>query len=158
MGARSSDGVAARVEYKFFGNWISYSDFSARQNRDGLLVVGAGGDWSQSGDADLMTGAIDAQWESQNGLGAFAALLLQNIEPGGDQWAHRIVREGIGGIVQPSGAHAGEFARPGKERALHLIGVVKHPGPFGCVPHQQMWRPFAPRASHCCAASSAAHN
>jgi hypothetical protein len=76
-------GVVARVEYKFFGNWIAYNDFSARQNRDGLLVVGAGADWSQSGDGDLISAAIDAQWESQNGLGLFGALLIQNADPGG---------------------------------------------------------------------------
>lgn len=76
-------GIAARAEYKVFGNWNAYSDFSARQNRESLLVIGAGGDWSQSGDGDLVTAAIDAQWEGQNGLGVFGALLLQNIEPGG---------------------------------------------------------------------------
>jgi hypothetical protein len=97
-------GVAARVEYKFFGNWISYSDFSARQNRDGLLVVGAGGDWSQSGDSDLVTGTVDAQWESQNGLGAFGALLLQNIEPGGgldDAMNFGLVAQ-VGYLLNPS--------------------------------------------------------
>jgi hypothetical protein len=77
-------GFAARVEFKAFGNWTSYSDFSAMRNRESLLVIGAGGDWSQSGDSDLLTGAIDAQWETGNGLGVFGALLLQNIEPGGD--------------------------------------------------------------------------
>ena len=76
-------GLAARAEYKVFGNWIAYNDFSARQNRDGLLVIGAGGDWSQSGDGNLLSLAIDGQWESQNGLGVYGALLFQNGDPGG---------------------------------------------------------------------------
>jgi hypothetical protein len=108
-------GVAARVEYKVFGNWLAYSDFSARQNRDGLLVIGAGGDWSQSGDADLISAAIDAQWESQNGLGLFGALLVRNGDPGGgfdDETDFGLVAQ-AGYLLNPSwelfGRYSGGF-------------------------------------------------
>jgi hypothetical protein len=76
-------GVAGRAEYRFFGDWKAYDDFSAMKNKDPLLVVGVGADMSQSGDADILHATVDAQWESANGLGVFGALLLQQVDPGG---------------------------------------------------------------------------
>jgi hypothetical protein len=89
-------GVAGRAEYKAFGDWKGYSDFSAMKNKEALLVVGAGADLSQSGDAEAIHATIDAQWEGTNGLGVYGALLLQNVEPGGgaDDFTN------FGGVVQ----------------------------------------------------------
>ena len=75
-------GVAGRAEYKAFGDWKAYNDFSAMKNKESLLVIGAGADWSQSGDTDALHATIDAQWEGAGALGVYGALLMQHVEPG----------------------------------------------------------------------------
>jgi hypothetical protein len=77
-------GVAGRAEYKLFGDWKAYSDFTAMKNKEALFVVGAGADLSQSGDAEAIHATIDAQYETAGALGLYGALLLQTVEPGGD--------------------------------------------------------------------------
>jgi hypothetical protein len=57
-------GVEARVNYKVMGDWKSYNDMTAMGNTKDLLVVGAGFDWSQGGDTDVVRHAVDAQYES----------------------------------------------------------------------------------------------
>ena len=89
-------GVAGRAEYRAFGDWKAYSDFSAMKNKEALLVLGLGADLSQSGDADILHATVDAQWEGTNGLGVYGALLLQTVEPGGD--ADDV--SNFGGVVQ----------------------------------------------------------
>jgi Phosphate-selective porin O and P len=71
-------GVSGRVEFKAQGDWGAYRDFSAKGNKSNLLVVGAGGDWSQSGDGDLYLATVDGQFETANGLGIYGAVLLVN--------------------------------------------------------------------------------
>ena len=66
-------GVSGRGEWKFMGNWKSYDDFSALNNDDALLVVGAGVDFTQAGDDNLWFHTIDVQWESSGGLSAYGA-------------------------------------------------------------------------------------
>jgi hypothetical protein len=82
VGAPSSHafdfGVAGRVEYKFMGDWRSYSDFTAKGTTQNLLVVGAGGDWSQGGDGNSLIGTVDAQYETAGGIGAYGAVLVRN--------------------------------------------------------------------------------
>lgn len=56
-------GVYGRVQFKLFGDWKSYADFTALGNKKDLLVVGAGGDWSQNGDQNVYRHDVDAQWE-----------------------------------------------------------------------------------------------
>ena len=62
-------GVYSRVNFKVFGDWKSYNDPSALGNKKDLLVIGAGFDWSQNGDQDVVRWAADAQFET----GAFSA-------------------------------------------------------------------------------------
>jgi hypothetical protein len=75
-------GVAARVEYKLFGEWRDYADFSARGNREDLLVIGAGAAWDQSGAFDRFLATVDAQYETTGGLGVYGAALLEYIDFG----------------------------------------------------------------------------
>ncbi len=55
----------------------------------------------------------------------------EHIQPGCDQRPHRRISERVGRIVEPSGAEARQLARPGQQRALHLIGVIKHQNSLG---------------------------
>jgi len=71
-------GVVGRAEYKVMGDWRDYRDFSAKDSHGDLLVIGGGADWSQAGDGNVITGTMDAQWESKSGLGIYGAILLQN--------------------------------------------------------------------------------
>jgi hypothetical protein len=57
-------GVYARAQYKLFGDWKSYADFTALGNKKDLLVVGTGADWSQNGDVNVIRHSIDVQWET----------------------------------------------------------------------------------------------
>jgi hypothetical protein len=56
-------GIAGRVEYLVMGNYKAYEDFTAMGNTEDLLVIGGGGDWSQSNSNDVAFHTIDVQWE-----------------------------------------------------------------------------------------------
>lgn len=71
-------GIAGRTEYKFSGDWKNYSDFTAKGTKDNLLVVGAGGDWSQGGDGNSLVGTVDAQFETASGIGVYGALVVRH--------------------------------------------------------------------------------
>jgi Phosphate-selective porin O and P len=75
-------GVSARAEYLVNGDWKAYDDFSAMGDKEGLLVIGAGFDWTQSGDADTVYHTVDAQFETDNGLAVYGAYVGQFIMPG----------------------------------------------------------------------------
>lgn len=72
--ASGNFGAGARVEYKVSGEWAAYRDFSARGNKENLLVLGAGIDWTQAGDQDIYRTTSDVQWENTTGLGVYGAL------------------------------------------------------------------------------------
>jgi hypothetical protein len=67
-------GTGARVEYKFFGDWANYKDFTAKGDKQDLLVVGAGYDWTENGDTDVIRTTADAQYENANGWNLYGAL------------------------------------------------------------------------------------
>lgn len=69
-------GVVGRAEYKVMGDWRDYRDFTAKDTRKDLFVVGGAIDWSQAGDANLVIATVDAQWENTAGLGVYGALLF----------------------------------------------------------------------------------
>lgn len=68
-------GAGGRFEYKLFGDWANYRDFTAKGNKEDLLVVGGGLDWTQRGDLDTTIAGIDAQYETAWGLNAFAGIV-----------------------------------------------------------------------------------
>lgn len=72
-------GLAGRAEYKFFGNWKSYSDFTAIGTTEDLLVAGAGVDFSQGGDGDLVVATADLQYENSTGLGLYGAAVMRHL-------------------------------------------------------------------------------
>jgi hypothetical protein len=73
-------GFAGRVEFKFAGDWKDYRDYTAKGAKQDLLVLGAGGDWTQRDGSDQYLGTADVQWECPTGLSAYAALYTRNIE------------------------------------------------------------------------------
>jgi hypothetical protein len=72
-------GVAGRVQYKFFGKWANYEDFSAMGTKDPLLVIGGALDLTQGGDTNLFSQTADVQYELPNGLALYGAYLGQYI-------------------------------------------------------------------------------
>ncbi|MEZ0266036.1 MAG: porin [Phycisphaerae bacterium] len=88
-------GVAARVEYKAFGHWKDYEDFTALGLRAPLLVVGAGVDYSQGGDFAQLLHTVDVQYKAGPWAlyAAFLGRCLRNA--------------GVGGHGGPTPDHAG---------------------------------------------------
>lgn len=76
-------GVSARVDYKVFGDWKSYGDFTAMGNKEDLLVVGAGFNYTEGGDDKVVFHTIDAQWEMGQ-LGLYAAYVATWSDDGAD--------------------------------------------------------------------------
>jgi hypothetical protein len=73
---RADFGVAGRGEYQILGNdFKGYDDFTAMNQTEPLLVLGAGVDFTQNGDSDLITYTVDAQFETTKGLGLFGAII-----------------------------------------------------------------------------------
>lgn len=107
-GAHTLDwGIAGRVEYKVMGNWMDYADFSAKGNTQDLLVIGAGGDWSQGGDGNQFIATLDAQYENTSGLAVYIAGFYRRLTDeligsgsSGDDW---------GGLIQLGYAFAGNW-------------------------------------------------
>jgi hypothetical protein len=81
-------GTSGRVEYKVFGKWADYKDFSARSTKEQLLVVGAGADWTQFEGADIVRTTIDAQFENATRWALYAALNgnFRNDDDGDFDW------------------------------------------------------------------------
>jgi hypothetical protein len=71
-------GLVARAEYKAMGDWRDYRDFTAKDTKKDLLVIGGAVDWSQAGDANIVIGTVDAQWETTTGLGVYGAIIFAN--------------------------------------------------------------------------------
>lgn len=78
-------GVEGRMEFKVSGDWKNYDDFSAMGTKSDLLVIGAGFDWTEGGDAHAIAHTVDVQWESGSmPLGLYAAYLGNWSEVGDD--------------------------------------------------------------------------
>jgi hypothetical protein len=69
-------GITGRFEWMIAGeDWKYYEDFTAMGNDSDILVLGAGGNWTQSGDDNAYFHTVDIQWENAGGLGVYAAYL-----------------------------------------------------------------------------------
>ena len=66
-------GLGARGEWKRGGDWANYRDFTAKGTKENLLVLGAGADYTQAANSDIVRTTIDAQWENTSGLGLYGA-------------------------------------------------------------------------------------
>ncbi len=68
-------GVAGRAEWKAFGNWRNYSQFTALGDREELLVFGAGFDYTEAGATAGLTHVVDVQYDMPEGLALYGAYL-----------------------------------------------------------------------------------
>lgn len=80
-GASQHWGMAGRLEYRAMGDWRNYTDFTARGTESDLLVLGAGGDYTEADDATYVLATADVQWENTGGLGVYGAALLTWTDP-----------------------------------------------------------------------------
>ena len=68
-------GGSARVEYKLFGNWKDYDHFSALNDKQPLLVLGGGADYTETGSTGQLTHVGDVQFDLPSGLSLYGAYL-----------------------------------------------------------------------------------
>ena len=68
-------GAAGRFEFKLLGKWDDYAQFTALGNKQTLLVVGAGADYTEAGDTGALMHVVDVQFDVPNGLSLYAAYL-----------------------------------------------------------------------------------
>ena len=66
-------GLAGRVQYKFYGDWSAYDQFSSIAIKKDLAVVGVGADLSAAGNTNQLLHTVDIQYNQQTGLGLFGA-------------------------------------------------------------------------------------
>jgi hypothetical protein len=79
-GGTNDWGVTGRVNYFVNGDASEYGNFSAQGNKNDLLVIGAGGDITQTGDLTNYLHTVDLQWENTQGLGLYVAFLGNYID------------------------------------------------------------------------------
>jgi hypothetical protein len=70
-------GIAGRFEYALMGGFKGYDQFTSNGDKDDLLVVGAGFDWTQGNSDDVIFHTVDVQWNPSavRGLSLYAAYL-----------------------------------------------------------------------------------
>lgn len=111
-------GITGRAEYKVMGDWADYKDFTAKGTKQDLLVVGAGGDWSQGGDGNLILASADIQYENPNGLGLYAAGLMKYMDSQMSGLGKSSTDWGF--LIQASYAFAGNWEVFGRYDAMFL--------------------------------------
>jgi len=84
-------GFAGRVEYFVNGKASDYQDFTAYGHKDALFVIGAGADWTQSGDTNDLLHTVDVMWKNEAGLSLYGAYV--------GQWINNGAGAGITGVT-----------------------------------------------------------
>jgi hypothetical protein len=67
-------GAGARGEWKLFGDWADYKDLTAKGGKQNLLVVGAGADYTDRVNSDVLLATVDATYEVADKLVIYGAL------------------------------------------------------------------------------------
>lgn len=68
-------GTAGRAELKLMGNWKDYTQFTALADKEPLLVLGAGFDYTEAGAAAPLLHVADIQYDLPEGTSVYAAYL-----------------------------------------------------------------------------------
>jgi len=67
--------VADRFECKLSGTWNEYTQFTSLGDKQSLLVLGGGVDYTEAGAAGALTHVADIQYNHPDGFGVYAAYL-----------------------------------------------------------------------------------
>ena len=130
-------GLSGRVQYKFFGQWDSYKDFTAKGDKEDLLVAGGGVDYSQNGDVNVVRLVADAQYEMTTGLSAFGQVVY--VYDGTDDSSDIGLGGQVGYLINPKVEVFGRYhylhdeQSPNDEENFHEItaGANYYFGPDG---------------------------
>jgi hypothetical protein len=118
----ASWGLATRADFKVFGNWKDYAQFSSLGDTEPLLVFGGGLDYTEAGSTADLTQVLDVQYNLPCGFGLYAAYLgrytRNNHGPLGSD----------GGATPTSTINADTYDTTVRFMASQLIG--KHLEPF----------------------------
>lgn len=68
-------GAAGRVDFKFFGRWLDYTQFTAMGDKEPLLVAGVGADYTESGNTRQFSHVADVQFDLPDSLSFYAAYM-----------------------------------------------------------------------------------
>lgn len=68
-------GAAGRLDFKLFGRWLDYTQFTAMGDKDPLLVAGIGADYTEAGVTREFSHVADVQFDLPNSLSIYAAYL-----------------------------------------------------------------------------------
>jgi hypothetical protein len=136
-------GFGGRVAYKLSGDWGAYRDFTAKGTKEDLLVIGAGADFTESGDTDVIRSTADVQWENAAGLSAFAAVHA-NFTEGDDSETDFGAVAQVGYLINPAWEVFGRYSAiffdeeqaNGEDTAHEITGGVNYFfGPDGAYGH-----------------------
>jgi predicted porin len=67
-------GAGVRGEYKAFGDWANYKDLTAKGDKENLLVIGTGADYTDRDGANVLLATVDAQYELADRLAVYGAV------------------------------------------------------------------------------------
>jgi hypothetical protein len=81
-GGNNDWAVTGRVNFFVMGERRAYDDFTALGTKADLLVIGAGGNITQSGDSTVYLHTVDAQYENTTGLALYAGYLANYVDQG----------------------------------------------------------------------------
>ena len=142
-------GAGGRVEYKFFGNWADYGDFTSHTAKDDLLVVAGGVHVTQATNSDLLHYTVDAQYKSAKHFSLYGAFFGRHLETrntainnrddlgGVAQFGYEVTRS-FEPFVRYSLVHQdGDFVAHGQAQNIHELtaGLNWYLGPDGSWGH-----------------------
>jgi hypothetical protein len=73
-------GVAGRAEFRAMGAWKAYQQLGAKDVKEDTLVIGAGFDWNQGGDGNLIFGNVDVSFQHTSGLALYGGVLIRHVD------------------------------------------------------------------------------
>jgi hypothetical protein len=91
-------GAGLRGEYKLFGDWAGYKDFTAKGSKENLLVVGGGADYTDRVGNDVLLTTADVQYEIADRLAVYGAAHAAFTDPYNS--TDNISRTDYGALVQ----------------------------------------------------------
>ena len=103
-------GASGRFNYKIFGHWADYTQFSARGIKEDLLVAGAGVDFNEAGDTNITRLTTDLQWANTQGFSAYGELNYNNTSGSTSSDDYGALGQ-VGWVLDPSAPQYELFAR-----------------------------------------------